>query len=309
MSANKDSYLKELLQKVDLAILFTKYRILHRLYDEQLAVVLDIDNTALVNFGWMDSYFNYNSRVRNRKNYLYAVPPILRLYYYFLKNNIKVFFVTARSYSTENYLLTKDNLKTAGFWKFVDIFMFGDQRIREKYFQGKIPDSQLTYCVTKRTDPILDEYKISVDRCENEHTRSGKPDILRTCKRDIRDNAITKFKTIVRQCIVDRGYSIILNMGDRDVDLLNGLAEYSIKVPNFRTHDEEKERENKFSRCIESKLEPISSTYNRDRSSCMSQYQQLYPERLSQCVRTAENMATAKVKQYVRQCQNIIKKT
>lgn len=50
-------------------------------------------------------------------------------------------------------------------------------------------------------------------------------------------DSVRRFKTSVRKQIVADGYTIILNLGDQDSDLLGGFAEKTFKLPNpiYRT--------------------------------------------------------------------------
>lgn len=46
------------------------------------------------------------------------------------------------------------------------------------------------------------------------------------------DTSIIPFKSGVRKMLVEKGYDVILNVGDQDSDLAGGYAQHRIKLPN-----------------------------------------------------------------------------
>ncbi len=49
---------------------------------------------------------------------------------------------------------------------------------------------------------------------------------------NVRPPSVAYFKSAERKKIVDRGYTIVLNMGDQDSDLIGGFADRAFKLPN-----------------------------------------------------------------------------
>ncbi|MES2204648.1 MAG: HAD family acid phosphatase [Pseudomonadota bacterium] len=82
-----------------------------------LAIVLDIDETALSNWQELKTMqFHYDKNYWlnwEQSKQAIAIKPILDLYYYALDNHIHVFFITAREESVRK--VTEDNLKQAGY--------------------------------------------------------------------------------------------------------------------------------------------------------------------------------------------------
>lgn len=84
---------------------------------QKLAIVFDIDETALSNYPFMKSHsfgatikeFDYNIN----QHRLPAIKPVLELYKFAKKNHISVFFITGRK--TPQKLATVANLKVAGY--------------------------------------------------------------------------------------------------------------------------------------------------------------------------------------------------
>lgn len=93
----------------------------------QLAMVLEIDETALSNYAALERMqFTHNDQAL-AGTYLLgqatAIPPILALYEYALKNKIAVFFVSSRPNTPEIMAATIKNLKSAGFNEWQELIL------------------------------------------------------------------------------------------------------------------------------------------------------------------------------------------
>jgi acid phosphatase len=143
--------------------------------DERLAVVFDIDETALSNWAVMldCGFCAYKIQVKDYPNTKDpAIVPVLELYRLAKRLGVKTFFITGRSESQRDF--TSTNLKDAGYDGWEDLVMRPD----------------------KNTDPAR------------------------------------IFKSDRRQEIVDKGYTIVLNIGDQASDLAGCCSERSFKLPN-----------------------------------------------------------------------------
>ena len=143
-----------------------------------LAIVLDIDETALSNYHDLERlYFTRNTQALTGAYMLagaQALNPVLDLYREAIDNNIAVFFVSERPNTPEIMSATANNLRKAGFDKWQEIML----------------------------KPI-----------DN-------------------DESIQEFKTKATRLIVAKGYDVLLNIGDQNMDLQGGFAEVKIKIPN-----------------------------------------------------------------------------
>jgi acid phosphatase len=94
---------------------------------EKLAVVFDIDETALSNYDYMQklhfggTYDEINALIDLGKSP--AIPATLALYQQAEKAKLHVFFITGRIDTTETRKNTADNLHTAGFDKYDGLFL------------------------------------------------------------------------------------------------------------------------------------------------------------------------------------------
>lgn len=104
----------------------------------QLAIVLDIDETALSNYQDLERlYFTRNSQALTAA-YMMAgaqpISPVLELYKEAIKNNVAVFFVSERPSTPEIMSVTVNNLRKAGFTHWHELILKpldNDQSIQE----------------------------------------------------------------------------------------------------------------------------------------------------------------------------------
>lgn len=110
-------YSKELDHQTQLAIDFLVRRVARRSHEEKLALVLDIDETALSNYKEMaDADYGYNSKVFDAWEDAAqdtAIPGTLRLYREAQRQGVSVFFITGRSEA--HRAATEQNLKSQGY--------------------------------------------------------------------------------------------------------------------------------------------------------------------------------------------------
>lgn len=115
--ASRGCYEADLNRQADLAISYLKSRVTKAKPGEKLALVLDIDETALSN--WDEEKRNdfgfilkdWNDWIESRK--APAIDGTLRLYKEAVKDGVSVFFITGRGQAQEP--ATTDNLKSAGY--------------------------------------------------------------------------------------------------------------------------------------------------------------------------------------------------
>jgi acid phosphatase len=171
-------YASDLQSKAALAVEQLKTRLARKTANEKLAVVLDIDETALSNysfylatdFGFEASRFDLWVQMSNAS----PIEPTLQFYKVARESGVAVFFITGRR-SDQRYA-TEQNLAKAGYQGWTDLFMRGADELSIK----------------------------AVD-----------------------------FKSAKRKIIANRGYKIILNIGDQVSDLSGEpQAEVSVKLPN-----------------------------------------------------------------------------
>lgn len=93
----------------------------------RIAIVLDIDETALSNFSDLERLnFSQNPQARaaaimlSRGN---AIPAVLDLYQHAILNNVAVFFISDRASTPEIMNATVSNLKSAGFSKWEELIL------------------------------------------------------------------------------------------------------------------------------------------------------------------------------------------
>lgn len=119
-------YLAEVSQKVKEAQEYLDSQIRYA-RKGRLAIVLDIDETALSNYAALEKMqFAQNGQIL-ANTYLLGqatpIDPVLNLYQHALKNNIAVFFVSSRPQTPEMMEATAQNLKAAGFTQWQDLVL------------------------------------------------------------------------------------------------------------------------------------------------------------------------------------------
>jgi acid phosphatase len=120
-------YATDLDRQSDLAIAYLHRRVANAKAGEKLALVLDIDETALSNweeekkddFGYITD--DWNEWVKEKK--ASAIAGTLRLYSEAMKHGVSVFFITGRS--AEQEADTAENLKTAGYREWAGLALRG----------------------------------------------------------------------------------------------------------------------------------------------------------------------------------------
>jgi HAD superfamily, subfamily IIIB (Acid phosphatase) len=116
-TASRGCYVAELNRQSDRAISILQRRVAKAKSGEKLALVLDIDETALSSWDeQMQDDFGFIARDWNEWASQPQAPVIagtLRLYNEAQKNNVSVFFITGRADTLE--AVTSENLKKAGY--------------------------------------------------------------------------------------------------------------------------------------------------------------------------------------------------
>lgn len=110
-------YDRDIAQVTQQAVAYLKYRINQAKQHKKLAIVLDIDETALSNYADMVAMdfggTEKDIEMAEGEASDPAIKPTLKLYQYAQAHDVAVFFITARK---ENYRsATEDNLKKAGY--------------------------------------------------------------------------------------------------------------------------------------------------------------------------------------------------
>ena len=137
-------YASDLNRQTELAIAYLERRVERTKPEEKLAVVLDIDETALSN--WDEEKqddFGYIAKDWNDWIDKKQAPPIagtLRLYSEALKHGVSVFFITGRSKAQE--AATSDNLKTAGYSGWAGLALRGSHRSGQTVAEYKSGERQ-----------------------------------------------------------------------------------------------------------------------------------------------------------------------
>jgi acid phosphatase len=124
---SRECYASDLNRQTGLAIAYLERRVARTKPGEKLALVLDIDETALSNwdeekqddFGYIVK--DWNDWVDEKQ--APAIAGTLRLYNEALKHGVSVFFITGRSKAQET--ATSDNLQTAGYRGWTDLALRG----------------------------------------------------------------------------------------------------------------------------------------------------------------------------------------
>jgi acid phosphatase len=118
-------YAKDVDHEADLAVAFLRKRAAHIRPNEKLALVLDIDETALSNWDQMSSAnFEYNGRDFNAwiaSAQAPAIPGTLRVYNEAQQLGVSVFFLTGRADSQR--ASTETNLRLRGFSRWEQLIM------------------------------------------------------------------------------------------------------------------------------------------------------------------------------------------
>ena len=131
------SYAAQIKRVTDKAETYLARRITERAHNnalnqKKLAVMIDIDETALSNYDaiklWLQGVNNVGDTlspyiIKKLKNFWSdpAIQPVLSLYQKAVKNNIAVFFVTGRT--ATDRLKTKTNLENVGYDKYEKLIM------------------------------------------------------------------------------------------------------------------------------------------------------------------------------------------
>lgn len=175
--SRKDCYEPEIGRQCDRAVRFLTHRAKTAKPGTRLALILDIDETALSNWEYETkeqfAYFpkEFDEWVKERK--APAIPGVLRLYKEARKLGVAVFFMTGRTEAQRDD--TSRNLVAVGF----------------------------------------DQWEGLVMRPEGATLST------------------IAFRSVERQKVIEKGYQIVLSVGDQMSDLLGDhQAEMSIKLPN-----------------------------------------------------------------------------
>lgn len=92
-----------------------------------MAIILDIDETALSNYQDFERlHFTRNVSALTAALMLggaQAVPPVLSLYQYAIKNKVRVFFISERPSTPEITAVTVQNLKSAGYTDWEELIL------------------------------------------------------------------------------------------------------------------------------------------------------------------------------------------
>lgn len=129
-SLNKYFSSGEYIQEIETKALEAKSYLDQRLKKtsgDSLAIVFDIDETALSNLEALQRN-NYSTNMEAfTANYLFstlpAIGPTLGLYNYAKRRNVKLFFITSRPNTPEVINATVRNLKQAGFADWEDLYL------------------------------------------------------------------------------------------------------------------------------------------------------------------------------------------
>ena len=165
----------EIRQVASAAMVYLERRVHDARKDEKLAVVFDIDETALSNWAVMSDcgFCAYKIQVKDYTNTKDpAIEPTLELYRLARKLGVTTWFITGRAESQRDF--TSANLHDAGYEGWAGLAMKPD----------KSTESARTFKPAKRRE------------------------------------------------IEDKGYTIVLNIGDQASDLAGCCAERSFKLPN-----------------------------------------------------------------------------
>jgi predicted secreted acid phosphatase len=121
----KDCYTPQIERQIDLAIVFLTQSVASRKDAEKLAIVLDIDETALSN--WVVEMHDNFGYIPNDSNWCVslrcsvAIPGTLRLFREAEKDNVTVFFITGRPEGQSAD--TEANLKAVGYDRWEKVFL------------------------------------------------------------------------------------------------------------------------------------------------------------------------------------------
>jgi acid phosphatase len=162
-------YAKDLDLQADRAIVFLRMRAAHRRQNEKLAVVLDIDETALSNYEEMQKAgFAYDSKAFGAwvdSAAAPAIPGTLRIYKEAKRLRVAVFFLTGRSEGERT--ATERNLRSQGFdgW---------EQLILRSQGQEKL--SALAYKSAQREGIESQGYRVVLNVGDQWSDLRGKPE-------------------------------------------------------------------------------------------------------------------------------------
>ena len=120
------NYFKDIEAEINKARKYLDIQIRNR-KEAKLAIVLDIDETALSNYASLKRMHFTGNTDAFTGAYLQgdapAIDPILNLYQHAIDHNVAVFFITGRPHTPEISTVTVMNLKRAGYHTWEDIYM------------------------------------------------------------------------------------------------------------------------------------------------------------------------------------------
>jgi len=122
------AYFADIQKVINKAKINLMYLVQHKSANEKLAIVLDIDDTAISNYPDLKSVdFGGNYEMRYQlllKGNEPAIKPTLSLYQLAIKNNVAVFFVTGRPENVKN--ITEKVLRDDGYATWAGIYFKAD---------------------------------------------------------------------------------------------------------------------------------------------------------------------------------------
>ena len=141
-------YMKEFSSVANQALKTLKKAVADREPEQRLAIILDVDETALSNIQLIFAAYSLVYKVGDSVpqtfftpfQYPYHAPalwPVLTLYRYAVAHSVAVFFVSARR--GEGLLLTQKNLQEVGFTAWNDVMLLGphDTEITSEVFKTR----------------------------------------------------------------------------------------------------------------------------------------------------------------------------
>jgi acid phosphatase len=172
---NSACYVSDLNRQSELAIAYLRQRVAKTTPGEKLALVLDIDETALSNwdeerrddFGYI--LRDWNDWVEEKK--APAIAGTLRLYNEALEHGVSVFFITGRT--KEQEVATSDNLRAAGYHDWAGLSL-----------RGPHPSGQTTveYKAAEREKIIDAGFRIILNVGDQRSDLQGNPQAERSIK-------------------------------------------------------------------------------------------------------------------------------
>lgn len=142
------TYMKEFSAVTEQAMATLKKAVANRKSGEKIAIVLDVDETALSNIQLIFAAYSLVYKVGDSVPLSFFEPfqspyhapalwPVLQLYRYALAHNVAIFFVSARR--GEGLLLTEKNLQEVGFTAWNEVMLLGpsDTEITSEAFKTR----------------------------------------------------------------------------------------------------------------------------------------------------------------------------